>query len=387
MAARGRRSPEKNAPRGGFGADDGWMRRALALARRAEGRTRPNPPVGAVVVRDGVAVGEGYHRRAGTAHAEVVALDRAGRQARGATLYVTLEPCCTHGRTPPCTDRILAAGVARVVVGIRDPNPRHAGRGLRLLRRAGVAVETDICRTDAESLLAPFGCWVTQGRPFVTLKMGMTLDGRIADTVGRSRWITSSPARRCVMALRKRVDAVMVGIGTALADDPSLLWSKTGTCQPMRIVVDARGRLPLTARVLCDGWVRQTVVATTRACPDERVAAYEACGATVWRLAAARGHVSLPALMRRAGREGLLHVLCEGGGVLAGGLLDAGLVDDALFFVAPKVLGAGCAVVTGRPRPLRSVLPLEFTGLERLGCDVLMHARPTGGKAKRCSRG
>lgn len=356
--------------------DERWMRRALALAARGIGRTRPNPPVGAVVVRDGVVIGEGYHRRAGTAHAEVSALDRAGSSAVGATLYVTLEPCSTQGRTPPCTDRIVASGVSRVVVAVRDPNPRHTGRGLRLLRRAGVAVELGVCRDDAQALVAPFACWVTQDRPFVTLKLAMTLDGRIADAQGRSRWITGAAARRRVLALRRQVDAVMVGAGTAALDDPSLLPRSGGSAAPLRIVVDSRGRLPLDARMLTDGHAARTIVATTRACRAERVAAFEARGARVWRLAAAGGRVSLRALLQRAGREGLLHVLCEGGGALAGGLLDAGLVDAALFFVAPKVLGAGCPVVTGQGRALRAALPLAFTHVERIGADVLIHARP-----------
>ena len=198
-----------------------WMQRALRLARRGEGLTRPNPPVGAVAVKSGKIVGEGYHRRAGGPHAEVVALSKAGTKARGCTLYVTLEPCCTWGRTPPCTDLILSSGVRRVVVSVRDPNPRHSGRGLTLLRRKGIRVIEGVCAEEGMKLIAPFAKWIRRGLPYVTLKLGMSVDGKIADRKGRSRWITGPEARNKVHELRRRVDGILVGGGTVRNDDPS----------------------------------------------------------------------------------------------------------------------------------------------------------------------
>jgi diaminohydroxyphosphoribosylaminopyrimidine deaminase/5-amino-6-(5-phosphoribosylamino)uracil reductase len=240
-------------------ADDiGWMREALALARRGVGRTRPNPPVGAVVVRDGRVVGRGFHRRAGMAHAEVEALRDAGGAAAGATLYVTLEPCSSWGRTGPCTEAIVAAGIRRVVVAARDPNPKHAGRGFRILRRAGVAVATGVLAAEGRELLAPFSRWVETGLPWVTLKLGMSVDGRLADATGRSQWITSPASRARVQDMRRTADAIIVGVGTALADDPSLTCRRYPASKPWRVIVDSRGRLPLKARVLTDGAAGRT---------------------------------------------------------------------------------------------------------------------------------
>ena len=234
--------------------DERWMRRALALARRGEGCTRPNPPVGAVVVVRNRLVGQGYHQIAGGPHAEVHALRKAGRHSAGATLYVTLEPCSTQGRTPPCTDAIIAAGVRRVVVAVRDPNPRHAGRGLIVLRRKGIEIHEGVVADQATELLRPFAKWIQHKTPYVTLKLAMTLDGRIADAQGRSQWITGPAMRGAVHALRRRVDAILVGRETAAIDDPNLLPRPARGRQPFRVVVDSRGRLPPNLRMLHDGF-------------------------------------------------------------------------------------------------------------------------------------
>jgi diaminohydroxyphosphoribosylaminopyrimidine deaminase/5-amino-6-(5-phosphoribosylamino)uracil reductase len=367
-------------------ADAGWMGRALVLAARGEGRTRPNPPVGAVVVdARGTLVGEGWHRRAGGPHAEVFALRQSGARARGGTLYVTLEPCSTHGRTPPCTEAVATAGIARVVAATRDPNPRHAGRGLRLLRRRGVAVEVGLMGDEAARLLAPFRKWVLTGRPRVTLKLGMTLDGRIADAAGRSRWITGPAARARVQDMRRRADAVLVGARTVLADDPSLLWRGRGG-RGLRIVVDTRGVVPVDRRIFTDGQAGRTIVATTVRCAAARRRAYEAAGAQVWVLPAGRGGrgVSLPRLMARAGEEGLLHILCEGGGELAASLARGGLVDDYVFFVAPSLLGGGALpVIGGEGWTMDDKPALCFTAVERVGRDVMIRAEPAADGGKR----
>jgi len=353
-----------------------WMQRALALARRGVGRTRPNPPVGAVIVRSGRAVGRGYHRRAGGPHAEVYALRQAGTRAQGATLYVTLEPCSTRGRTGPCTAAVVAAGIARVVVGARDPNPRHRGRGLDRLRRRGVRVASGVCSDEAGRLLRPFAKWITRGVPFVTLKMGMTLDGRIADASGRSRWITSAVSRRVVRQLRKEADAILVGSSTAVRDDPSLLAGRASS-PAWRVVVDAHGRLPPTARLLNDGAVGRTIMATTRKCTPRRLARWRGRGAAVWVLPEARGHVSLGCVLRRLGRMGILHVLCEGGGEVAAALIRGGHVDEFLFFVAPGIMGGGAVpVVGGAGWSLAGAPRLKFAECRRVGPDLLIRATP-----------
>lgn len=358
--------------------DEQWMMRALSLAKRGEGRTAPNPPVGAVVVAKGVLVGEGYHRQAGGHHAEVYALQMAGARARGATLYVTLEPCSTHGRTPPCVDAIVKAGIGRVVVGTNDPNPLHAGRGLRRLRRKGVAVSLGICRKQSDELLAPFEKWVTTGVPYVTLKIGMTLDGRIADRQRKSKWITSAASRKRVVQERRRVDAILVGSGTVQHDDPSLQWSTSLQRNPQRVVVDTAGRTPLNAKVLSDAFVGNTVIATTKQCSDERAAAYRAAGATVLVLPEKCGRVSLRALMKALAKRGILHVLCEGGSELAEAMIRSGVVDRYLFFVAPKVFGDGRALpaVAGQGWLLGQAPEVRFTDVERIGGDVLLTAVP-----------
>ena len=357
-----------------------WMRRALNLARRGVGLTRPNPAVGAVVVARGRVVGEGYHRCAGGPHAEVYALRQAGRRAAGATLYITLEPCCTWGRTPPCTAAILTSGVAQLVVAVRDPNPSHHGRGLRLLRRHGLGVREGICAAEAAELIRPFRTWVLKGRPQVTLKLALTVDGRIADARGRARWITGAKARQVVHALRRQADAILIGRGTAAADNPGLLPVPAGGRRPFRVLVDSRGELPAGLRVLTDAAAPRTIVAVTARCPPARRRALAAGGAQVWVMPARQGGVSLKALLARLGRMGLLHVVCEGGGELAAGLIEAGLVDDFRLFLAPRVLGGPAKpAVGGRGWPLASCPELDFLSVERLGPDILICARPRAG--------
>jgi diaminohydroxyphosphoribosylaminopyrimidine deaminase/5-amino-6-(5-phosphoribosylamino)uracil reductase len=366
-----------------------WMRRALQLARRGEGHTRPNPPVGAVVVKHGRVLGEGWHARAGQPHAEVEALRACTGDPRGATLYVTLEPCCTHGRTPPCTDLVISSGLRRVVVGCADPNTRHASRGFSLLRNAGIEVVTDVCREAAEALIAPFARRMLTGLPFVTLKLAQTLDGRIADRAGASKWITGPVARRAVQAARRRADAVLVGAGTVCADDPSLRCRLPGGAGRWRVIVDSKGRTPATAQVFTDDAAGDTVVATTTACAPARRAAWSRGGARVWTFRPAAGRVPLRTLLRRLAREGIMHVLCEGGGELAGALIRDGLVDECLFFYAPAVLGDALAHsgVTGADFDLAHMPRFEVVETRLVGGDVMVRARRASSKGKgtRCS--
>lgn len=365
------------APLKSDGVDERWMRYALGLARRGEGLTRPNPPVGAVIVRNGKRLGEGWHRRSGGPHAEVLALKGLrSSETRHAVLYVTLEPCSTWGRTPPCTEAIIQAGIARVVVCVKDPNPAHAGRGLRILRTSGIEVDLGVCREEGLDLIRPFGKWVKTQEPFVTLKMAMTLDGRIADASNRSQWITSTVARREVLRLRRRVDAILVGTRTALLDDPGLRASSSSRRAPLRLVLDARGTLPLGSKVFSDEWRDCTVLVTTSQCPDTYRRAVMDAGVDVWTCGKGR-RVSLPALMSKAGREGILHMLCEGGGALAEQLVRLNHVDAFWFFVAPHFLGgAAVPVLGGKGWPLSSMPSLRFTSVEHCGKDVLIKAVP-----------
>lgn len=359
--------------------DEQWMREALRLARLGEGLTRPNPPVGAVVVRGGRVVGRGYHRKAGGDHAEVYALRQAGARARGATLYVTLEPCSTWGRTPPCTDAVVAAGIRRVVIGARDPNPRHAGRGLRLLRRAGIRVDDRVCGMDAGELIRPFASLVLRKRPWVTLKLATSLDGRIADATGRSRWISGAASRDLVHAMRRQSDAIVIGSGTAVADDPSLLPRPAKCRRPYRVIVDSRGHVPPAARVFQGRGGPATIVATTRRCGDERRNAYAEAGGEAWIMPGTKNGVSLPALMRRMARLGVMRVLVEGGGGLAESLLKARLVDEVVMFVAPVIIGgSGVGAVGEGGWDLKKAPRLTLMETRRVGADVMIRAAVSG---------
>lgn len=336
-------------------ADDAhWMARALRLAARGRGTTRPNPMVGAVVVRNGRVVGEGWHRRPGEPHAEIHALRAAGAAARGATVYVNLEPCAHHGRTPPCADALIAAGVARVVAACVDPDPRVSGKGIAALKAAGIDVEVGVLAERACRLNEAYLKWTRTGLPFVSLKTAMSLDGKIATGSGESRWITGERARTVVHRLRARHDAVLVGVGTVLADDPQLTARLAGARQPLRVVADSRGRTPATARIMQTG-DRPPVIAVTRLAPAARRERLAKAGAEVWVVPHSRGRLRLERLAARLAGIGMQSVLLEGGGTIAASALAAGLVDRVYFFVAPKLIG-------GREAPT----PVEGEGVRRL---------------------
>lgn len=375
------------SPAAGGGFDDTraatLMRRALELAALARGCTSPNPMVGAVVVAGGEIVGEGYHHRAGEAHAEVNALADAGEAARGATCYVTLEPCRHTGRTGPCTSALIDAGVARVVIGALDPNPEMAGSSVALLRDAGIDVEHGILAEQCHALNASYEHWMTTQRPLVVLKLATSLDGRIATASGASKWITGPEARRRVHALRAEVDAVMVGSGTARADDPRLNVRDAPAPggQPARVVVDSGLTVPASARLFDDATGGPALIATTATADDPRLAAYEARGARVLSLPQQQGHVGLVALMTTLGGlspDPVTSVLVEGGGGLGAALLEAGLVDRLHLFLAPMLLGGDGVAAIG---PLGLPTPGDagrwvVESLERVGEDVELVARP-----------
>jgi len=337
-------------------ADTAHMRAALALASRGLGSTWPNPSVGCVLVRGGRVVGRGWTQPGGRPHAETEALARAGEAARGATAYVTLEPCSHWGRTPPCCDALIAAGVSRVVAATGDPDPRVDGRGLRRLREAGVAVEQGLLEAEARAVIAGFVRRITRGLPLVTLKLATTLDGRIATASGESRWITGPAARRLAHGLRASHDAVLVGSGTALADDPDLTCRVPGMARvPIaRVVADTRLRTPLGARLVRTARDAPTWIATRTGQKPAALAPFLEAGVEVLPVRAKEGGLDLAALLGALAQRGVTRVLAEGGAGIAAGLLRAGLVDRIAWFHAPGVMG-GDGLPAVRPLPLTSL--------------------------------
>lgn len=361
--------------------DEAYMRRALELAERGRGQVAPNPLVGAVIARGGETVGEGWHQGPGTRHAEVVALDAAGERARGATLYVTLEPCSHLGRTPPCAPRLVEAGVARVVAGMVDPNPLVEGRGMRILRDAGIEVEVGVLEREAAGLNEAFAKHVRTGLPLVTLKMAASLDGRVAARDGSSRWITGEEARADVHGMRAAVDAIMVGAGTAFRDDPALTCRAPGYRGPpkLRVIVDGRGIVPETHRVF-DGEA-PVLVATTEAAPEDRRGAWRRLGATVLVLEEGSSLVPLERLFAELGKRDVQHVLVEGGPTLAWELVERRLVDRLVLFLAPKLIGGRAApgVLEGEGVPgIAEALPFDIEEVVRVGPDIKVVGRVHG---------
>ena len=321
------------------GVEEKYMRLALRLALRGAGRTSPNPMVGAVLVRGGRVVATGYHRQAGRDHAEIVALKRAGQKARGATLYLNLEPCDHYGKTPPCTQSLIRAGIRKVVAGMVDPNPLVSGKGIRRLRRAGVRVDVGLLEKECRRLNEAFVKYVTRGVPFVHLKLALSLDGRIATATGDSRWITGPASRKVVHRLRNRVDAVVVGIGTVLADNPRLTCRVPGGRDPWRIVLDSRLRIPLTAHLLRERSPQKTIVVTGPDALPRKVRAIQKRGAVVWSFRLRRNRISFDSVLKRLAQMGLMAVMIEGGAKTATAALQEGVVDKIIFFYAPKLIG------------------------------------------------
>jgi len=357
---------------------DALMRRALELAERGRGRTSPNPMVGAVVARNGEIVGEGFHDHAGGPHAEVAALEAAGAHARGATLYVTLEPCNHVGRTPACVPAIFAAGITRVVAAVADPNPFVTGGGVAALRAQGVAVVTGVLAAEATAQNRVFLTAMRARRPHVTLKAGMTADGKIADVHGAARWITGEAARAEAHRQRSEADAIVAGVTTILRDDPALTvrldrpWPR----EPWRVVLDTGARTPSNARVIAGATASRALIAVGELAPAERVAALRSAGATVLRCPLHNGRVALEAVLEALFEREVRAVLVEGGGEVHASFLDAALVDRVTLFVAPLLLGGQTAptVVGGAGRELKSAIRLGAMTTRALGEDVLIEA-------------
>jgi len=356
--------------------DEAFMRAALELARKGEGAVNPNPLVGAVVVKDGVVVGRGYHQRYGGPHAEVSALANAGKDASGATMYVTLEPCCHHGQTLPCTQQIIAAKIRRVVVACRDPNPLVNGKGIAGLREAGIEVTEGVLEEDARCTNEVFFKFITTGRPYVHLKLATSLDGKIATRTGDSKWITGEAARAEAHCLRRKYSAVLVGVGTVIADDPRLTVRHVSGRNPIRLVLDAEGAIPLAATLLQDGG---PITVVTSAMPEEKEQALHALGAEVLRLPGEKDRIDLPALLEYLGEKRVDSLLVEGGSTTSASFLEARLIDKVSFLVAPILLGGRDAVsaVGGiGAECISNAIPLQHVSVKRLGEDIAIIGYP-----------
>ena len=376
-------------------SDAQFMRLALRLARRGFGTTSPNPMVGAVLVKGGKIIGRGWHRRAGLPHAEIEALrdaQKRGQSARGAALYATLEPCCTHGRTPPCTEAIISGGIKKVVIGATDPNPKHAGKGFKILRRAGVGVIHGILAGESERLNEVFNHWIMHRTPFVTVKAAMSLDGKIATAGGESKWITGEKARAHGMKLRQGSDAILVGINTILADDPSLtarsqkseVRSHNKKLRLRRIILDSLARTPLDAKVVSDEFAALTTIVVGKNAPKNRVVALSkkvnviVAPAANSKLKIKNSKLDLRWLLKKLGAENVTSLLVEGGGEVNASFLLGGFAQRVAFFYAPKILGgrdARKAVAGDGAKSLAGALQLREVEWRRLGDDLLLTAK------------
>lgn len=359
--------------------DRQFMKTALRLARRGLGRTSPNPAVGAVIVKKGQIVGRGYHQRAGGPHAEVLALREAGKNAEGATLYVTLEPCNHFGKTPPCTLAILESGITRVVYGMDDPNPHVKGGGGTWLRAQGLKVVKGVLEEECRRLNEAYIKWIVTGLPFVIIKAAVSLDGRIATRTGDSQWISDEPSRLWVHRLRNQVDAILVGIGTVLKDDPRLTVRLPGvkTKDPYRVVIDPRLRLPVTARILAEP--SKVIVATRNSHPSRKGAVLEKMGVEILPLPEMEGRLSLRTLLTYLGRKGITSLLVEGGSETFAGFLEERQADKILVFIAPCLIGGrrapGLVGGEGAAR-ISEALPLKEMRARSVGRDILVEAYP-----------
>ena len=354
-----------------------YMKRVLELAAGGWGRTNPNPLVGALIVKNGEIIAEGYHEILGGAHAEVAAFKNARQEVRGGTLYVNLEPCSHYGRTPPCAEAVIKAGIAKVVIAMEDPNPKVCGRGVKLLRDAGIETVVGVLEGDARKLNEIFIKYVTQQKPFVILKAAMTLDGKIASATGDSKWISGESSRQQVHLLRDRVAAIMVGVDTVLADNPALTARPEGKDgkDPVRIIVDSKGKIPIDSRVIRNKAAAGTILATTTAIDAEKEKLLREKGVRLMKLDGPDGHVELEELLKQLYSLELDSVLLEGGGGLNAAALSAGIVDKAMIFIAPKIIGGRAAKTPVEGEGIgmmRDALRLEEVSVSRFEDDLLI---------------
>ncbi len=363
-----------------------YMLRALALAERAKGLTHPNPMVGCVIAKGNKIISEGFHTRFGAAHAEVEALKKAGQKAKGACLYVNLEPCAHFGKTPPCTDAIIKSGIKKVFIAMHDPNPINNGKGAKMLESSGIKVKSGICENQAKDLNASFIKYITKGSPFVTLKMAQSLDGKIATKTGDASWISSASSRRLVHLWRKQADAVMVGAGAVLKDDP-LLTARTGDRnqkpkgrQPIKIIVDSGLKIPLSAKIFSKKSPAKTIIITSKNAPKNKIRALlNKKNTEILAFDSRDGKINLKNAMKLLAKKGIINIMIEGGGELTGSALTQGIVDKVLFFVAPKIIGGRSAKTSvegdgvGRAA---DALTIKNLTVEKIGPDYLFTGEP-----------
>ena len=349
-----------------------YMQLAIDLALKGKGGTSPNPLVGAVVVRQGKVVGKGYHQQAGKRHAEIVALDIADKKAKNSTLYVNLEPCATYGRTAPCTDRIIKAGVKKVVIGMLDPNPVNNGIGVKKLKANNIEVVLDVLRKEAERINKPWIKFITQGQPYVILKIAQSLDGKIATSTGDSRWITSSMARKHVHRLRREVDAILVGVNTIIKDDPilsaRLSSKKLYRHQPIKVILDSSLRTPLNAKIFSRQSPAATIIATTKFASLPKIKKLEKRGVQFLFVKEKDKRVDLKTLMRKLAKMGVVQLLIEGGGEVFNSAIESRIVDEILVFIAPKIIA--------NANKISKAFQLDDLKIVKIGGDVLLKCSP-----------
>jgi diaminohydroxyphosphoribosylaminopyrimidine deaminase/5-amino-6-(5-phosphoribosylamino)uracil reductase len=356
--------------------DEKYMHMALKLAAKARGRTSPNPMVGAVVVKDGRVISHGYHRKAGEPHAEAIALRKADRAAKGATLYVTLEPCShTNKRTPPCSPLVIQSGVKRVVIAMIDPNPKVSGGGIKAIRKAGIEVVTGVLQNEAKKLNEAFIKHVTTKMPFVTMKIAQTLDGKIATVTGESKWITGKEAREEGHRLRDAHDAILVGINTVLKDDPSLTTRIPGGRDPIRVIVDSKLRIPINAKVMTQQSSAKTIVATVSGTPKNKIEKLQNAGVNVLLVKGKNGRVDLYDLMMKLGRLDIMSLLIEGGAEVNASALNSGIVDKVVMFIAPTIMTGKdslCSIGGISPKKLGHAIRLTDVTSRFVGQDLMI---------------
>ena len=373
----------------------GFMKEALKLAAKATDRTYPNPMVGAIIVKDGKVVGKGYHKRAGEPHAEVNAIRAASGRCRNATIFVTLEPCDHFGKTPPCTEAVISSGIKEVAIAMKDPNPLNSGRGIRRLKKAGIKVTMGIMEEEAKELNRKYIKYITEGLPYVTLKLAQSVDGKIAAANGTSRWISSETSRKAVRKMRKAYDAIMVGAGTVVKDDPLLMPEEGKPSRTARVIVDSRLRIPLSAKVIKTAKDSPVIIGTTELAPLSKIKKLRAVpNVEVVVQRSKKGKVPLRSFLKALAGRGIVNILSEGGGELAGSLIDDSLADEAIFFIAPIILGGESSSVKGKgAADISKAISLERVSTKTSGIDIFLKGRikKTGTEGKRqvkkCSRG
>lgn len=357
--------------------DEAFIRKTLKLAVKGRGRVSPNPLVGAIITKNNRLLGQGFHPYFGGEHAEIVALNSATEEVTGGTLYINLEPCSHYGKQPPCVDRIVESGIKKVVIGTRDPNPSVNGKGIEFLRNHNVEVEVGVLEEECKQLNEAFFKHITTGLPFTTLKIAQTLDGKIAASDGSSKWITSDKARTLAHRMRSENDAILVGIGTVLSDNPSLNVRLTKGVNPRRIVLDSRLRIPLNASLLCDSLVEKTIVVTTPSAPQEKLSEIKKRGAQVWTVPADnKNQVHLKKLLNKIGQEKIASLLVEGGSLIFSAFLKEKLVDRLSIFLSPKILGGGLDAISDLGiNNLQHALRLADVRIQQIEEEVLISGR------------